>query len=201
MNLQKSMYSDSSDSFRNKTLQQYKNDYFDVLDYYKKLNEDNDEINFVNTELRLIKEYIRPALENEITELEKKHGLDLEIHMIRRNLASYIKIIEFLETRKSEFGASLKDFATDEKTLKWRATDLQFTELAKSLYELKIISPELTQKEFFKRMRQVFSLEEFNESDKIKEITNRKNTSATFLNLLEGALNDYISRQIGKRKR
>ncbi|RXM43058.1 hypothetical protein BOW55_19760 [Flavobacterium sp. YO12] len=95
MNLQKSYNSDSSDSFRNKTLQQYKNDYLENVDFYKKLNEDNDEINFVNTELRLVREFIRPVLENEITQLEKKCGLDLEMHLIKNHLASYIKIILF----------------------------------------------------------------------------------------------------------
>jgi hypothetical protein len=94
--------SDSSDSFRNKSLQQYKIDYPDLLDYFKNLNEDNDEINFVNSEIRLVNEYIKPVLESKKTELEQIGVLDFSNEMIKKTLSSYHKIILFLETKKKE---------------------------------------------------------------------------------------------------
>lgn len=85
-----------------------------------------------------------------------------------------------------------------DNTLHWKGTDLQFSELTKALFETNLISPELTQKEFFKRMKLFFNINEFNESDKIKEIVNRSSTP--FINILEIALNNYKSKQLEKRK-
>nr|WP_315182081.1 hypothetical protein [uncultured Flavobacterium sp.] len=102
MKLQYQYMSDSSDSFRNKSLQQYKIDYPDLLDYFKNLNEDNDEINFVNSEIRLVNEYIKPVVESKKTELEQIGVLDFSNEMIKKSLSSYHKIILFLETKKKE---------------------------------------------------------------------------------------------------
>lgn len=97
-----SLYSDTSDSFRNKTLKEYQNDYPKLLQYYKTLNEDNDEINFIISEKNLIQNYIRPIIENKKTDLEKKGTYDLTNEMIKKSIASYLKIISFLEKRKQE---------------------------------------------------------------------------------------------------
>jgi hypothetical protein len=96
------LYSDTSDSFRNKTLQEYKNNYSELIMYYKEQNEDNDEFTFVFSEINLIKNYIKPVVENEMTELEKKDVYDLRNGMIKKYLASYLKIISFLESKKRE---------------------------------------------------------------------------------------------------
>lgn len=98
----KSNNPENSDSFSGKTLEEYKNDYPDLIEYYKKRHIDNDEINFIETEIRLIKEYIRPIIESQKTELEEKGVFDLKKMIIDSNLSSYNKIILFLETRKSE---------------------------------------------------------------------------------------------------
>ena len=98
----KSNNPENSDSFSGKTLEEYKNDYPDLIEYYKKRHIDNDEINFIETEIRLIKEYIRPIIESQKTELEEKGIFDLKKMIIDSNLSSYNKIISFLETRKSE---------------------------------------------------------------------------------------------------
>jgi hypothetical protein len=84
-------------------------------------------------------------------------------------------------------------------TLHWQGTPLQFTELAKALFETKLITT-LTQKEFFKRMKLFFNVAEFDESDKIKEIVNRTNTPTPFINTLEISLNNYRNNQLEKRK-
>ncbi|MEO8255280.1 MAG: hypothetical protein ABI554_12940 [Flavobacterium sp.] len=97
-----SYYSDTSDSFRNITLQEYQNNYPNLLNYYKTLNEDNDEINFIISEINLIQNYIQPVVNNEKTDLEIKGIYDLTNEMIKKGIASYLKIIIFLETKKGE---------------------------------------------------------------------------------------------------
>ena len=93
---------ESSDNFRNKTLEKYKSDYPKLLEYYIKLNEDNDEIIFVTNEIRLINEFIKPYINGQKTELEQQGIQDVNSLMIKIYLVSYNKIISFLETRKSE---------------------------------------------------------------------------------------------------
>jgi hypothetical protein len=85
-------------------------------------------------------------------------------------------------------------------TLNWQGTTLQFTELTKALFETKLISPELLQNEFFNRMKLFFNVDEFKESDKIKEIVNRTNTPTPLINILELSLNNYRNNQLEKRK-
>lgn len=98
----KSNNPENSDSFSGKTLEEYKNDYPDLIEYYKKRHIDNDEINFIETEIRLIKEYIRPIIETQKNELEEMGIPDLRKRFIESDLSSYKKIISFLKTRKSE---------------------------------------------------------------------------------------------------
>lgn len=98
----KSNNPDNSDSFRGKTLDEYKCNYTNLCDAYVKQHIDNDEINLIDSEIRLIKEYIRPIIESQKTELEEIGILDLRKTFLESDLSSYNKIISFLETRKSE---------------------------------------------------------------------------------------------------
>lgn len=95
-------YYESSDNFRNKTLEKYKSDYPKLLEYFLKLNEDNDEIIFVTNEIRLINEFINPFINGQKTELEQQGIQDFNSLMIKIYLVSYNKIIEFLENKKLE---------------------------------------------------------------------------------------------------
>lgn len=122
-----SLYSDTSDSFRNKTLKEYQNDYPKLLQYYKTLNEDNDEINFIISEKNLIQNYIRPIIENKKTDLEKKGTYDLTNEMIKKSIASYLKIISFLEKRKQEIETP-KTIIPDNKNLLFNGKDLNLSE-------------------------------------------------------------------------
>lgn len=109
MKLNKSIHTRDSDSFTRKTLQSYKDSYLEILDYYKSKNIDNDEESFIDLEIRLIKEFIKPVLENKKTELELKCGLDFEIEFeVKPYIASYNKILSFLETKKSELEKNTK---------------------------------------------------------------------------------------------
>jgi hypothetical protein len=95
-------YYELSDNFKNKTLEQYKSDYPNLLENYLKLNEDNDEINFVAREIRLINKYIKPYINGQKTELEQQGFEDINTLMIKNYLVSYNKILSFLENKKSE---------------------------------------------------------------------------------------------------
>jgi hypothetical protein len=95
-------YYELSTNFKNKTLEGYKSDYPNLLEYYLKLNEDNDEINFITREIRLINEYIKPFVNGQKTELEQQGFEDINTLMIKNYLVSYNKIILFLENKKLE---------------------------------------------------------------------------------------------------
>jgi hypothetical protein len=79
-----------------------------------------------------------------------------------------------------------------DNTLHWQGTPLQFTELTKALIQSNLISPELFEKERFKRMREFFNLNTFDEGDKLKDIKKRSNTTTPLLNILETSLNNWI---------
>jgi hypothetical protein len=98
----KSNNPDNSDSFRGKTSEEYESDYPNLIEYFKKRHIDNDEINFIESEIRLITEYIKPIIESQKTELEENGVIDLKKMFIESDLSSYNKIILFLKTRKSE---------------------------------------------------------------------------------------------------
>lgn len=92
----------NNESFKGKTIEEYKIDYPNLLDYYKKQHIDNDEINFIESEILLIKESIRLIIEHQKSELEEKEEIDLYKLMMEPYLSSYKKIILFLETRELE---------------------------------------------------------------------------------------------------
>lgn len=92
----------NNESFKGKTLEEYKSDYPKLLEYYKKQGEDNDEINFIETEIILITESIRLIIENQKSELKENEEIDLNNLLNEKYSSSYKKIISFLETRKSE---------------------------------------------------------------------------------------------------
>jgi hypothetical protein len=109
MKLNKSISTSDYDSFCRRTLQSYKDNYFDILDYYKSLNIDNDEASFIDYEIRLIKEFIKPVLENNKTKTELECGIDFQIEFeVKPYISSYNKIISFLETKKLELETNLK---------------------------------------------------------------------------------------------
>lgn len=92
----------NSDSFRGKKLEEYKCAYTNLLDEYLKQQIDNDEINFIDSEIILITEYIRLINESLKKELEETGEIDLKNWAVESQLSSYNKIIDFLKTRKSE---------------------------------------------------------------------------------------------------
>ena len=142
-------------------------------------------------------------------EFDKRETSELEIKTLEV-IEDNCFLFDFAKDKnknKSSFDEVKKDFLKDENfeqnginTLNWQGTDLEFTELFKSLIESNKLNPELTQKEIFNRLRKNFNIQDFDETDKIREITNRINTPTPFLNILETALNNYRNKQLEKRK-
>ena len=162
---------------RYSTLKKYKENYeSDLKDYFEKFQDDN-ETDFLEVDLFAHQEFLKyletkGAVTNELDEGEINH----------RNVNNQKRIIAFIENKIDE--CSNTKAVTNPSTLKWHGTPLELTEIIKPLIELKILGAGLTQKEIFEKLRLFFEIENFNESDKIKEVKQRKE-GTSFLYLLE----------------
>lgn len=120
---------------------------------------------------------------------------------ILRNYRNLYKPSEFenpLLTLYKQKLNNLSNFNTSntniENKLSWKGTDLQFAELSKALKESNLVSPELSQKELFKRLKMVFNVNDFNESDKLKEVRKRTKDLTPTINILETGLINWINK-------
>jgi hypothetical protein len=100
---------------------------------------------------------------------------------------------DFLNDKKERLTTHPKQIVTElENSLNWQGSELHFTELIKALFETKLISPEITQKEFFKRMKQFFNVKDFDDKEKLKGIRARTKDLTPFINTIETSLNNWI---------
>jgi hypothetical protein len=120
---------------------------------------------------------------------------------ILRNYRNLYKPSEFenplltLYKQKLNYLSNFKTPKSDvEIKLSWQGTDLQFAELSKALKESNLVSPELSQKELFKRLKLVFNVNDFNESDKLKEVRKRTKDLTPTINILETGLINWINK-------
>ena len=181
--------------------------YLNNSENYLAIKEHFDAINFKNSKLTVKFFHWLPKIIK--LEFDKRETSELEIKTLEV-IEDNCFLFDFAKDKnknKSSFDEVKKDFSKDENfeqnginTLNWQGTDLEFTELFKSLIESNKLNPELTQKEIFNRLRKNFNIQDFDETDKIREITNRINTPTPFLNILETALNNYRNKQLEKRK-
>lgn len=104
----------------------------------------------------------------------------------------FAKIISFLESKKPRLGTNYQTFMKKEATLKWQGSQLEFAELTKALIQSNLISPELSEKERFDRMKQFFNVDDFSQSDKLKDIRKRSRDLTPLINTLQTALNNWI---------
>jgi hypothetical protein len=102
----------------------------------------------------------------------------------------------FLNDKKERLTTQPQQVVTAlENSLNWQGTNLEFTELVKALFESKKLNPELKQIEIFKRLKQFFNIDEFNENDKLKDVRKRTSTTTPFINILETSLNNWIKKK------
>ena len=106
---------------------------------------------------------------------------------------SYVKekIKNMSESPLSESNIAINNI----EPLKWKGSELQFTELIKALKESNLISPEENQNTIFKRFRAFLQVDEFTESDKLKDIRKRTIIKTPFINLLETSLLNWIHKK------
>lgn len=151
---------------------------------------------------------------SEISDYANKHIGTYENEGYDLLAFKFKKIIEFLEQKKysieSKSPKRISDFLHDKKeilkletetpptetapenSLNWQGSELQFSELTKALFETKLVSHGITQKEFFKKMKLLFNVKEFDEKEKLKGIRARSKDLTPFLNILETSLNNWI---------
>ena len=105
----------------------------------------------------------------------------------------FLKIIEFLETKKNENKMKIEQKNNTEiKTLNWNGTQTEFIELIKSLIENGNIKG--TQTEIISKLSNVFNIEIKHPNKLITDIKTRNNGSETlFLDKLQKSLFDYIT--------
>jgi hypothetical protein len=126
-------------------------------------------------------------------ELKKDHFYVSSEFLTEKMKFSIKKRNDFLNDKKERLTTHPKQIVTElENSLNWQGSELHFTELTKALFETKLISPEITQKEFFKRMKQFFNVKDFDEKEKLKGIRARTKDLTPFINTIETSLNNWI---------
>jgi len=187
----------------------YNKTYSERLEYFKNIFIDCNEIDFIISELNegifeyrfkdfesfyiedFEIEYYNRMKKNIFYSLKKrfmylKQRAELEgfnLVYIKDNSYS-IKPIEYSNTK-------IKDHS-NLKHLSWNGTNLQLTELIKSLIASHLLNHELSQKEIFKRFTDFLQVDKFDENDKIRDIRKRTHTKTPLLNLLEKSMTSYI---------
>lgn len=81
------------------------------------------------------------------------------------------------------------------KTLNWQGTTLEFSEFSKALIESGLIGKVKNEKEVFDNMKHFFNVEDFDKSDKLKQVRNRTKELTPLINRLEVALTNWIKRK------
>lgn len=159
---------------------------------------DNDFYNYLVNSKNF--KYKRILEESENKEEIKRQIFDIHLQREKQNFApSELKGInkrkEFYKIKLDNIQRDTKQSQENRKVLEWKGTTLEFSELVKALQESKLISPELKQYELFELMKNAFNVEDFKESDKLKEIRNRTKTLTPLINTLEINLTNWIKKK------
>lgn len=83
----------------------------------------------------------------------------------------------------------------DVNTINWQGTTLEFSEFTKALIESSFIGKVKNEKEVFEKMKQFFNVENFDKSDKLKQVRQRTKDLTPAINTLETALINWIRRK------
>lgn len=83
----------------------------------------------------------------------------------------------------------------DVNTINWQGTTLEFSEFTKALIESGFIGKVKNEKEVFEKMKQFFNVENFDKSDKLKQVRQRTKDLTPAINTLETALINWIRRK------
>jgi len=189
----------------------YKKTYEERLNKFLEIHEDAEEIDFIEDQLEAflipvgsgepfryldLKQtknlsFTRKRTVDFIVQQAKTTGYNIIVSGDESDGAlSYAK-----EKIKNIAHSSLLETNNNIQLLNWKGTELQFTELIKALKESNLISPEENQNTIFKRFRAFLQVDEFTESDKLKDIRKRTIIKTPFINLLETSLLNWIHKK------
>jgi len=189
----------------------YKKTYEERLNKFLEIHEDAEEIDFIEDQLEAflipvgsgepfryldLKQtknlsFTRKRTVDFIVQQAKTTGYNIIVSGDESDGAlSYVK-----EKIKNIAHSSLLETNNNIQLLNWKGTELQFTELIKALKESNLISPEENQNTIFKRFRAFLQVDEFTESDKLKDIRKRTIIKTPFINLLETSLLNWIHKK------
>ena len=192
----------------------YEKTYKERLSKFQEIYEDSEEIDFIEKELEAFSKPIGSEEPFKYSDIKQKTDLTftrkrtVSFLVQKAKIAGYNiivtgdesdealsyekeKIKNMIESPLSESNIAINNI----EPLKWKGSELELTELSKALIELGLISPDLTQKEIFKRLRAFLQVDDFNENDKLKDIRKRTNTKTPLLNKLETSLNNWIHKK------
>ncbi len=129
-----------------------------------------------------------------VNEKNVKHSVTNENKIKYDNrYKSFNRILEFIENKIIET-EQVPTQLQPLKKLDWQGTTLQFAEFAKALIESGFIGKVKNEKEVFEKMKQFFNVEEFDKSDKLKQVRKRTKELTPVINILEVALTNWIKR-------
>jgi hypothetical protein len=189
----------------------YKKTYEERLNKFLEIHEDAEEIDFIEDQLEAflipvgsgepfryldLKQtknlsFTRKRTVDFLVQQAKTTGYNIIVSGDESDGAlSYVK-----EKIKNIAHSSLLETNNNIQLLNWKGTELQFTELIKALKESNLISPEENQNTIFKRFRAFLQVDEFTESDKLKDIRKRTIIKTPFINLLETSLLNWIHKK------
>jgi len=192
----------------------YEKTYKERLSKFQEIYEDSEEIDFIKKELEVFLKPIGSEEPFKYSDIKQKTDLiftrkrTVDFLVQKAKITGYNiivtgdeydgalsyekeKIKNMSESPLSESNIAINNI----EPLKWEGSKLELTELSKALIELELISPNLTQKEIFKRLRAFLQVDDFNENEKLKDIRKRTNTKTPLLNKLETSLNNWIHKE------
>lgn len=192
----------------------YEKTYKERLSKFQEIYEDSEEIDFIKKELEVFLKPIGSEEPFKYSDIKQKTDLiftrkrTVDFLVQKAKITGYNIIVTGDESdgalsyekekikNMSESPLSESNIAINNiEPLKWEGSKLELTELSKALIELELISPNLTQKEIFKRLRAFLQVDDFNENEKLKDIRKRTNTKTPLLNKLETSLNNWIHKE------
>ena len=123
---------------------------------------------------------------------------DFERHIYDKDEAEiFIQKIDFEIERLNK----INDIETQqpkpepEKNLNWQGSTLEFSEFSKALIESGLIGKITNEKEVFEKMKHFFNVDDFDKSDKLKQVRNRTKSLTPVITVLETALTNWIKRK------
>lgn len=180
---------------RYSTLKRYQVNYENDLKIHLESHEDNTEIDLLENDLFSHKNLLKHLLNKLPDHINIDEGI-----INQRNINSQKRIIEFIENKIStkttiSTTQKLPTVPAPENTLNWQGSTLEFSEFSKALIESGFIGKIKNEKEVFEKMKQFFNVEDFDKSDKLKQVKNRTKTLTPVINTLEVALTNWIKRK------